>query len=115
MPIRTKRRKTQQKMHVLHIAAIIRVVAIFLNVACSLILALLLLRLHMKMAQAPNLEWMRDWTKREQTVTIVVVVLFAISFILMLTTEALILSKKPSDFLRSDNQEEKEEEEESDV
>lgn len=82
-------------MHPWHTASLLRIVALFVERACTLALAVLLYRLHQKMAESPHLQFLHDWVKREGVVTIIVVGLLSVAFMLSLAAESLLLSLEP--------------------
>jgi len=82
----------------LRVSAIVRIVALMIERASTFVLAILLLRLHVKMAESPDLHFMRKWVKNEQIVTIVVVVLLVVAFLMSVAAEAMLISvlERPS-------------------
>jgi hypothetical protein len=73
-----------------HYSHIIQITALLLERGATLALAVLLLRIHLKMAQTQSLAFMHSWVKSDKYYTMVTLAALVLAFVLSLTDELIL-------------------------
>lgn len=72
-------------------SAILQIVSVLIERAFTIALAVLLLRLHQKMAVTGSLMFMQGWVGEEQKVTIVVITFLVVALAITIAAQVLVL------------------------